>query len=241
MARKRSRNKRPSVRDGPSTVGRAERKEQARLLREARIRQARRRMRLRRAVRWAAAIGVIGLVVGYSVYRGFQSSRFLGEADAAAARIGCGQIEDLQDDGRSHLQPGEQPSFETKPAASGSHAGGPLPPEPQVYDAPFDTALEAQAVHNLEHGYALIYYRQDGDGALSGRMVRDLEDLANGETKVLLAPYTELPEQKSLAFVAWTKLQTCPQVTDADDTLKAAKGFIRRFRGGGDAPEPGAA
>lgn len=86
MARKRSRNTRPSVRDGPSTVGRAERKEQARLLREARIRQARRLMRLRKAVRWAGAIGVIGLGVGYFVYRGFQSSRFLSEADAAAAR-----------------------------------------------------------------------------------------------------------------------------------------------------------
>jgi hypothetical protein len=197
-------------------------------------------MRLRKAVRWAGAIGVIGLGVGYFVYRGFQSSRFLSEADAAAARIGCGEIEDLPDEGRAHLQPGQQPSFETKPAASGSHAGGPLPPEPQVYDAPFDTALEAQAVHNLEHGYVLIYYRQDGDGALSGRIVRDLEDLVNGETKVLLAPYPELPEQKSLAFVAWTKLQTCPQLTDGDDTLKAAKGFIQRFRGGGDAPEPGA-
>jgi hypothetical protein len=240
MSRKRSRDKQPSAGDGRSTVSRAEKKEQARLLREARIRQARRRMRLRRAGRWAVAIGVIGLAVGFFVYRGFQASRFLGEADAAAARIGCGEIEDLRDDGRAHLQPGQEPNFETKPAASGAHAGAPLPPEPQVYDAPFDVALEAQAVHNLEHGYALIYYRQDGDGALSGQIVRDLADLARAETKVLLAPYSELPKDKSLAFVAWTKLQTCPQVTDADDTLNAAKGFIRRFRGGGDAPEPGA-
>jgi hypothetical protein len=181
------------------------------------------------------------LIAGFIYWRGGESRRLRAEAAEAAERLGCSDIQELRNEGREHLGPGEPPpNYGTTPGTSGKHGGGPLPPDPSVYDQPFDENLEAQAIHNLEHGYVLIYYRQDGDAALAENVVDALAELANGENKVLMAPYPELPEGRSLALAAWTRLQTCPTVTDADGVLAIASGFISQFRGGGEAPEPSA-
>lgn len=223
----------------PPPQARQERKEAARRERERIFRSARRRQLTRRAVRWTALVVAVAAVTGFVSYRVLQDRTLIQRADAAASDIGCGEIEELPNEGRAHLQPGSAaPTYATTPAASGPHSPSTLAPGVEVYDEPVP---EVQAVHNLEHAYVLIYYRADGPEALDDEVREALAGLAEGQTKVILAPYPELPEGTSLAFVAWTKLQECPAVTDADQAILAAEGFIKRYRGTTNAPEPSAA
>ena len=246
--RKRRRPDRPVARTGTATAvaeakpddrpsARAARKEQARRERERRIKQAKRRQRTRRLVRWGVVVAVAG-GIGWFVWSQVQENRQLEErAAAAAARAGIGEVEEPSDEGAGHLQPTDPPpQYGTVPAASGPHAGAPLPAEPKVYDQPVP---EVAAVHNLEHGYVLVYYRAEGDGALPEPVLSELEDLVEGEAEVILSPYENLPEGTNIAFAAWTRLQTGQVPADAnpDDVALVARAFIDEYRNGAAAPE----
>jgi hypothetical protein len=172
-------------------------------------------------------------------YRFYQDRRLLERADAAAEALGCGEIQEFSSEGRGHLQQGSPPpEYETTPATSGPHSPSTLPSDVHVYEEPVPEPL---AVHNLEHAYVIIYYRAEDPEALPQNVRDALAELARGEEKVILAPYPDLSDGTSVAFTAWTKLQECPKVTDADTAVLAAEGFIKRFRGTTNAPEPSAA
>ncbi len=79
-----------------------------------------------------------------------------------------------------------------------------------MYTEPID---ETNAVHNLEHGAVIMYYRQSGDGALPQDVVDRLATIANDGHNTILAPYGQLPDGTALALTAWNKLQTCPATT----------------------------
>jgi Protein of unknown function (DUF3105) len=246
--RKRKRTDRPVSRAGTATAvaeptaderpsARAARKEQARQERERRIKQAKRRQRTRRAVRWGVVLAAAG-GIGWFVWGQVQENREVQErAAAAAARVGIGEIQEPADEGTEHLQPTDPPpQYGTIPAASGPHAATPLPAEPRVYDQPIP---ETAAVHNLEHGYVLIYYRAEGEGALEEAVVTELEGLAEGETEVIMAPHESLAEGTNLAFAAWTRIQEGQVPADADpaDVALVARAFIEEFKNGAAAPE----
>jgi hypothetical protein len=221
---------------GSRVEERRSRKEQARREREQRIRRARRRRLLRRAVKWAAVVAVVGAVAAFVYVQGAAERRLRADAAAAADRLGCTSVEETPDEGADHLAPGQAvPEYATRPAASGPHAGAPLPPDPAVYEQPVP---EPQAIHNLEHGYVLIHYREEGEGSLPAEVVSELADLAEDEAKVIMAPYPDLEQGRSLALVGWTKLQQCPRVTDPDDAITIARAFLSE--GVSEAPEPGA-
>lgn len=212
---------------------RAERKEQARKERERRLKLARRRQRLRRARKWGVVAGAAA-VIGVIVLVATRPSEVEERAAAAAQRIGCGETETAQDIPSEHSEPFAL-GRNGEPANVGNHSASPLPPEPDVYEQPIP---EPQAVHNLEHGYVILYYQAEGDAALPDDVREELTDLAEGEEKVFLAPYDGLQEDTSLALTAWRKLQTCPPPENPDDAAAAARGFIEQFRSGGLAPEP---
>lgn len=251
MAKKKRKRKRPdrsTSRTGIATAvaepraderpsARAERKEQARRERERRIKQAKRRQRTRRAVRWGV-VGAAAAGIGIFVWTQVQENRQVQErAATAAAQVGIGEVQEPADEGTEHLQQNDPPpQYATIPAASGPHAPGPLPAEPRVYDQPIP---ETAAVHNLEHGYVLIYYRAGGDGALPEDVVTELEDLVEGETEVIMAPYEALPEGTNISFVAWTRLQQgqVPEDANPGDVALVARAFIDEFKNGAAAPE----
>lgn len=189
-----------------------------------------------RATRWGIVVAVLAGATGFVGYRFYQDRRLLERADAAADALGCGEIQSVPSEGRGHLQQGSPPpEYGTTPATSGPHSPSTLPSGVRVYD---QQVPEPLAVHNLEHAYVIIYYRAEGQGALSEGVRAALAELAQDEEKVILSPYEGLPEGTSLALTAWTKLQECPRVTDADTTVLAVEGFIKRFRGTSNAPEP---
>jgi uncharacterized protein DUF3105 len=252
--RKKRRSDRPAARapggTSPRATGaaerpvsaRAERKEQARRERERRIRQAKRRRRMRRGARWGAVLGVgaaIAVVAYVQVQEGQELER---RAEEAAGRLGCSAIETRQDEvdaaaalsqAQIHSPPFAQ-GTDGEPATAGRHSS-PLPGDPHVYDQPIP---EANAVHNLEHGYILVYYAKSGDHPLVDDIRSALENLARDETKVIMAPYPDL--STPLDLVAWGKLQTCDPDAGAnpEDAVTVARGFIEQFRAGGLAPEP---
>jgi len=215
------------------TTSRQERKEQARRERERRIREARRRRRMRRLARWGIAAAVVVGVGGFIFWQTQQSSRLAQAAEEAANRLGCGAVQELTDEGTTHQPPYE---YDTVPANSGPHSPQPMPAEPRVYDQPIP---EEQAVHNLEHGYVLMYYRPGGEGALPAGVVDQLAGVAEGESEVLMAPYPGLPDGTSLALVAWSRMQTCPAIPEsgAGDATRVAEGFITEFKNSSNAPE----
>jgi hypothetical protein len=237
--RKKRRPDRPAARGAAAPPGRgeeperpasarAERKEQARRERERRIKQARRRQRIRRATRWGAVLGVAAAVGGFAFFQIQENRRLAERAAVAAEAIGCDEVQEPQNEGTEHLQPGDAPpQYGTTPATSGPHSATPLPSDPAVYSEPVP---EPAAVHNLEHGYVLIYYRQDGQGALDEDAVDALADVAEGESEVIMAPYDNLPDGTNLAFVAWTRLRDCAAEGSAEDVALAATTFIDQFK-----------
>ena len=214
---------------------RTARKEAARKERERAIRAYRRRRRLVRGG-IALAIAAALAVPGYFIFQNVRESREQrAQGDELAAQIGCGEVQqDSGADGEqfSHVQ--QPPAYETTPASFGPHASQTLPPEPAVWDQPFDPAFEFRAVHNLEHGHVIMYYRQ---GGLDPEIVSALAEIAEAEAQVMLAPHPTLSEGDNLALVAWNRIRHCQGTGDAATTADVARAFIEEFRDGPAAPE----
>jgi len=144
--------------------------------------------------------------------------------------------------------------YPTVPPTSGPHAPippGPLPPG--VYDAPPDIY---RAIHDLEHGAAIIWYAPSAAGSEELQQLKDffnqrLVEEQVGQDRVLVAPYDypdqgaagQLPSGVQMALVAWHRLETCGQVN-----LAAAFAFTSQYSAPpfdnrqylGEAPEAGA-
>lgn len=216
---------------------RAERKELARRERElARKRFARRRT-IRRGVTIAASIAVIA-VGAYLIFRVSSPGSVSAEALQIGRVAGCSDVTSPVGSapGGQHLDSGQPAGYAEQPATSGPHDPAPLPSEPAVYTEP---VREENAVHNLEHGYVLLYYRADGPQALPEPVVTRLASIAEQQDKVLLAPYPDLDEGTSLAIAAWNKLWLCPATVSAGDAAAMANSFIEAYRGTSNAPEGG--
>lgn len=222
---------------GHSVSRRAERKEEARRERERRIKQARRKQRTRKLIRWGILLGVVALIAGIVYFSGRAERQEKVEAEAAAERISCTEIEEQEATlPNEHVEPYAQ-GEDGVPAFGGNHTGGTLPPEPKVYQ---QQPPEQTALHNMEHGYAVVYYAAEGENALDEELVTALEDLVNEETEVLMSPYEGLAEP--LYFVAWGARQGCspPAEASSADVINVAEGFIAEWKNGQFAPEAAA-
>ena len=158
-----------------------------------------------------------------------------GERSDAAA-VTCDAIQELPSLGRSHVPEGAPIEPPSRPATSGSHYPSWLDPAGPVIDHPVDRGLEGYAVHNLEHGYVLMYYRP---ARVPPGTIDALAALARSEEKVMLAHYERLPPDAAVVLAAWQRLRICSEAGDADVMSGIARDFIERFRGdAGVAPEP---
>ncbi len=216
---------------------RRDKKEQARAAREA----ERKRLARKATIRRAAVFSVAGLAAFGTLWwlqRAASPRPISAAAVQAAEAAGCTTpISPAGGDapGGQHLQPGEAHSYDQHPATSGPHDPGALPGSPNVYPQPVP---ETQAVHNLEHAGIMVYYRADGDGALSPDTVASLTQVVDGARNTILAPYDGLADGTSLALAAWDRLQTCPGTITATQAATVTQGFIDAFVCTGIAPEP---
>ena len=87
------------------------------------------------------------------------------------------------------------------------------------------------AVHTLEHGSVIMYYRPTGDtGGLPQPVVDRLGPVAQNNKASYLIPYPSLPDGTALAFTAWNKLLTCPAKITADQARDGRAGIHRLVR-----------
>jgi hypothetical protein len=227
----------PSRSQGASPV-RRERKELVRQAREAERKRAA-RTRLIRQVLTFSLVGAAVLGVVWFIQRAAGTRPIPAYAVVKAKAAECTEVTTPSSNPvRDHLGSGETYTYDQKPATSGPHDPSPLPLLPHVETAPVQ---ETSAVHSLEHGEILIYYRADGDGALPADVISSLSEVANSSKNTKLAPYPDLPAETSLALAAWNKLQTCPGTITADQAKSVAYGFEFAFACTGNAPESKAA
>jgi hypothetical protein len=156
------------------------------------------------------------------------------EEARAAGREAAGStgLKTFPEAGRNHIAANEQPdNWNSNPPTSGDHLAAPLPPG--VYDN--DQDMRA-LVHNLEHGYVVILYKnlpQDQLGQL-----REFAEARDG-SKLVLAPYSGL-EQDGVALAAWRNLETMQRV-NMDVVQAFVNDYMVPLATKSVAPEPNAA
>jgi len=190
-------------------------------------------------LRGLLVIGVVGLI-GYVLFFPAAGPKPVpASAVAAANSARCSAvtspIPQSQAVGGLHLQPGEAYDYARHPATSGYHDPVPLPFDPKVYTRPL---VETRAVHNLEHAFVIVYYREVGRDALPKDVVEALATYVRSQDRMLMAPYPQLPQGAALALTAWNKIQTCPATVSVDQAKTITAGFVEAFRGTSNAPEP---
>jgi hypothetical protein len=199
----------------------------------------------RGAMRRAAVGGVVGLLVfvafSYFTSRAPKSTPLSDQAKAAAVAGACADLVQpaASAPGGLHLQGGQSYTYDQHPATSGYHDPTPLPGQPRVYTTD-DLAnyRETMAVHTLEHGSVIMYYRPTGDPAgLPQPVVDRLGPIAQNNKASYLIPYPDLPQGTALAFTAWNQLLTCPAKITPDQAATVAQGFIDSFACTNNAPE----
>jgi hypothetical protein len=232
----------PQPTQSATTAARRERKEAARARREREAKAAMRRSALRRA----AIGGVVGVLVFVAISwytnRAPAATALSPTTTDAAAKAGCSALTtpDPGTPSREHLASGAAYSYAEQPATSGPHDPSPLPDQPRVYDAQAMAQYhETQAVHSLEHGSVIMYYRPSSDPeGLPKDIVDRLAPIAQTSKATYLIPYANLPQGTALAFTAWNKLLTCPAGITPDQADTVARGFIQSFVCTSNAPEP---
>jgi hypothetical protein len=217
---------------------RAERKEEARRERERRIRQVKRRRRTRRLIRWGVVVVVAGGIAGGVYLSGQEDRERQARAAALASELNCTEVEEQ---GAAQLNEHVEPFAQGEsgvPAFGGNHTPGALPADPKVYQ---QQPPEETAIHNLEHGYVIVYYSDEDENALDDEIVSALEDMVSDQTEVLMSPYAGLSEP--VHFLAWGARQACdpPADSDPEDIVFLAEAFIDEWKNGQFAPEAPAA
>lgn len=134
-------------------------------------------------------------------------------SDIGAPASACQPITTKQASGeQSHVDPGVPVAYEDAPPAFGQHENVPEQMDGKFYDEDDRPNVE-KLVHNLEHGYTLVWYDEsvaDDDEALTqlraiGEKLDDNDDFRN---KFKVAPWTEddgaaFPEGQHIAFTHW--------------------------------------
>ena len=94
--------------------------------------------------------------------------------------------------------PASEITYSQHPATAGDHDPTPLPGQPRIYTTP---VVEAQAVHTLEHGSVIMYYRASGEPDGLPKAVLDaLGPIATSNPATYLIPYPDLPTGTALAL-----------------------------------------
>jgi hypothetical protein len=212
----------------------------------------------RRTVAIVAMSVVIALaIIAYPAIKLVQDaqarSTAVAELGVAAAQASCGEvIEDKTTGNRDHKPDGTAITYAMSPPSSGSHYPSPAPFARKFYTVA-DRPTIGNLVHNLEHGYTILWYND----AVAGDQTKvdAIERLAKTFSttglagKFIAAPYTAKdggpawPAGKNIAFSHWGggnvsaqrgHRQFCGEVSG-----EALKQFMDKYPAT-DAPEPNA-
>ena len=231
----------------------AERKEQARVEREAIQRRMAARKRNRTIGLSLVALAVVAVIVAVVVLQPGGGSdtatatpaELLSQAPDAAQAAGCTEVQTTDFYGgldqsspeyadQAHIEGDERfpelpplDSYPSTPPASGPHVGATTLPA-GVYDSPPDLG---PLLHSLEHGGSVVWYSPTAPQAQIDE-IKAFYDQSDpvGQDRVIVAPYDyegpggQLPDGVQMALVGWRRLQTC-----ATPDLAVAFDFTSQF------------
>jgi len=144
-------------------------------------------------------------------------------ATAGSAATEPAGVETFEVIGRTHVR--TPVAYDQTPPVGGNHF--PAWQNCGFYDAP---VLDETAVHSMEHGGVWITYQPD----LAQEQVEILRQLARGQSHILVSPYPYPDLPAPVVASAWSKQL---YLDSADDPRLDQ--FVRAFRLGREAPEPG--
>jgi hypothetical protein len=196
-------------------------------------------------------VGVVGFfIVSGASAKPYECATLLTPAPEATAPAVAGPVASaaptpmlgfaVQDYGRDHVSPGSTVRYAFCPPASGSHwnVAGRAPLQRRVYQ-PGDDVTPGNWVHNLEHGYVVIAYRDEltpeqeagiqevFDRAHQGPIAAQC-NLAN---KVIAVPFADMDEP--FALIAWDRVLLMPE-WDTEQALT----FTNQWQESPQHPEP---
>jgi hypothetical protein len=187
---------------------------------------------------------------GYLKNRNDPAKKALSSFGVAAAAADCSAVETKDGTGteafRTHVDSGTVEKYATVPPSYGPHWGTPVFPARTFYTARDKPAME-QLVHNLEHGYTILWY----DNTIKGKDLTTLKDLAvSASSSDMAGPgnkfiasawddsYGKFPSGKHIGLSHWgakaSHIQLCGKVSGA-----AVQTFMTQYPSS-DAPEPNA-
>lgn len=132
---------------------------------------------------------------------------------AEAAACGESKEEAIAEKNEHTPQNGDPVNYTVAPPTSGNHSPTPLPFGKRFYSRDENPPPE-RAVHNLEHGYIVVWY----DSKVTDAQVSVLEEAASGaEGKFLVVPWTrgDFPGDKHIVLTSWGQKQECGDVSGA--------------------------
>jgi hypothetical protein len=177
-------------------------------------------------------------------------------ADAAAA--GCDPVaENAATGNQEHVADGTKVTYAQFPPDSGAHYASPAPFTKRFYTVEDRPAVET-LVHNLEHGYAIAWYRDtmpaDQVDQLKTISNTFSDDAYNPSEKFIAAPWSEsdgagFPAGKNLVLAHWYADPEAPTDTASQKGVRQScasvsgaviKDFMAKYPYT-DSPEPNAA
>jgi hypothetical protein len=162
-----------------------------------------------------AILLVLGAAIGYAVYDGRrnQPEVAISAIGVPASAASCDPVtKDKTTGNGEHVDPAAAPhvKYSTVPPTSGGHYS-----QPEVSDRRFFTAADRpkmeRLVHNLEHGYTVLWYDQKAGEAKKAQL-EELAQVANktesASDKFIVSAwdttYGELPAGKKFALSHWS-------------------------------------
>jgi hypothetical protein len=199
------------------------------------------------AVIVGVAIVALAAVPAYLNKRNDPANKSLSSFGVTAAAASCNDVQTTDktntDAFRTHVADGTVEKYKTVPPSFGPHWASPVLGSRAFYTTKDRPQME-QLVHNLEHGYTIVWY----DSTIKGDQLSALEDLStSARAKDETAPskfivsawdnaYGKFPAGKHLGISHWgaetSHTQMCGKVSGAvvDD-------FIKKYPAA-DSPEP---
>lgn len=162
---------------------------------------------------------VVAMIIASIVYASVTDEPEVGPGEASGELPGV-----LTFNYRGGEHTNDDVTYAENPPAGGSHDD--VWQNCAPYQAP---VIDEQAVHSLEHGAVWITYRPD----LDPEQVAQLNKLAESQDYILVSPYAGIPSP--IVASAWNHQLQLPTATDP-----GLMEFVRSYRLGSSAPEPGA-
>lgn len=238
-----------------SKTKQSERDRRAKIEEMRKAEAARQRRRSMGFVVVAVVVG-IGLVLAvvipsYLSKKNDPANKALSSFGVDLAAASCSSVQTTKDtntdDLRKHVNDGTIEKYATVPPSFGPHWASPIYPSNEFYSVRDRPQME-RLVHNLEHGYTVVWY----DSTIKGKQLATLKDLATSArhsdmagpgTKLIVSAwddaYGKFPAGKHIGMSHWgakdSHTQVCGKVSGA-----AVQSFMKKFPST-DAPEPNVA